>query len=58
VGAVPGEEGLWASVCMNGHGMAWAFRSAEALVEMMTEGKAPEWFPQPFRVERAWESVE
>jgi len=58
VGAVPGEDGLWASVCMNGHGMAWAFRSAEALVEMMTEGKAPEWFPQPFRVERAWETVE
>ncbi|KAK8073485.1 hypothetical protein PG994_004384 [Apiospora phragmitis] len=38
VGAVPGEAGLWASVCMNGHGMAWAFRSAEALVEMMVEG--------------------
>ncbi|KAK8024408.1 hypothetical protein PG993_012474 [Apiospora rasikravindrae] len=39
VGAVPGEAGLWASVCMNGHGMAWAFRSAEALVEMMVEGR-------------------
>lgn len=57
VGAVPGEDGLWASVCMNGHGMAWAFRSAEALVEMMTEGAAPDWFPQPFRVERAWEAI-
>lgn len=56
VGAVPGEEGLWASVCMNGHGMAWAFRSAEALVEMMTEGEAPGWFPEPFRAERAWKS--
>lgn len=56
VGAVPGENGLWASVCMNGHGMAWAFRSAEALVQMMTEGKAPEWFPHPFRAERAWET--
>lgn len=56
VGAVPGEDGLWASVCMNGHGMAWAFRSAEALVEMMTsEGEAPTWFPKPFRAERAWE---
>ncbi|KAI9148163.1 Ferric/cupric reductase transmembrane component B [Paramyrothecium foliicola] len=55
VGGVPGEEGLWASVCMNGHGMAWGFRSAEALVEMMTEGAAPEWFPTAFRAERAWE---
>jgi glycine/D-amino acid oxidase-like deaminating enzyme len=56
VGAVPGEDGLWASVCMNGHGMAWAFRSAEALVEMMVEGKEPEWFPQPFRANRAWKA--
>ena len=55
VGAVPGEDGLWASVCMNGHGMAWAYRSAEALVEMITEGEAPEWFPTAFRAERAWE---
>ena len=58
VGPVPGDDGLFASVCMNGHGMAWAFRSAEALVEMMTEGKEPEWFPQPFRAARAWESSE
>lgn len=56
VGAVPGDDGPWASVCMNGHGMAWAFRSAEALVEMMTEGKEPEWFPQPFRADRAWKT--
>jgi glycine/D-amino acid oxidase-like deaminating enzyme len=54
VGAVPGEDGLYASVCMNGHGMAWAFRSAEALVEMMTEGEAPEWFPQAFSIKRAF----
>lgn len=54
VGAMPNEEGLWASVCMNGHGMAWAYRSAEALVEMMVNGKAPEWFPQAFNVKRAF----
>ncbi|KAI6258227.1 hypothetical protein MCOR19_005400 [Pyricularia oryzae] len=54
VGPVPGEEGLFASVCMNGHGMAWAFRSAEALVEMMEEGKPPVWFPAPFDIKRAW----
>jgi hypothetical protein len=41
---------------MNGHGMAWAFRSAEALVEMMTEGKEPEWFPKPMRASRAWKA--
>jgi len=54
VGAVPGEDGLWAQVCMNGHGMAWAFRSAEALVHMMTAGQAPEWFPTAFNIERAF----
>jgi len=54
VGAVPGEEGLWASVGMNGHGMAMAFRSAEALVEMMTTGEEPDWFPKTFRIARAW----
>ncbi|KAG9258498.1 FAD dependent oxidoreductase [Emericellopsis atlantica] len=55
VGDVPGDDGLWAIVCMNGHGMAWAYRSAEALVDMMTVGEAPEWFPKAFRAQRAWE---
>jgi glycine/D-amino acid oxidase-like deaminating enzyme len=54
VGGLPDEDGLWASVCMNGHGMAWAFRAAEALVQMMTEGEAPRWFPQAFDIKRAW----
>ena len=54
IGEIPGEEGLWASVGMNGHGMAMAFRSAEALVTMMTTGKEPDWFPRSFRMERAW----
>jgi glycine/D-amino acid oxidase-like deaminating enzyme len=54
VGGLPDEDGLWASVCMNGHGMAWAFRAAEALVQMMTEGEAPKWFPQAFDIKRAW----
>lgn len=54
VGEVPGETGLWASVGMNGHGMAMAFRSAEALVTMMTTGKEPDWFPRSFRIGRAW----
>ncbi|OBS19953.1 hypothetical protein FPOA_11677 [Fusarium poae] len=55
VGEVPAEDGLWAIVCMNGHGMAWAYRSAEALVDMMTTGKTPKWFPEQFRAQRAWE---
>ena len=54
VGEMPGEKGLWASVGMNGHGMAMAFRSAEALVTMMTTGKEPDWFPRSFRIGRAW----
>lgn len=55
VGEVPAEDGLWAIVCMNGHGMAWAYRSAEALVDMMMTGKTPKWFPEQFRAQRAWE---
>ena len=54
-GEVPGEDGLWMSVGMNGHGMAMAFRSAEALVTMMTTGKEPDWLPKSFRIGRAWE---
>lgn len=54
VGEMPGSKGLWASVGMNGHGMAMAFRSAEALVHMMISGKEPEWFPRAFRIARAW----
>jgi glycine/D-amino acid oxidase-like deaminating enzyme len=54
VGEVPGEDGLWASVGMNGHGMAMAFRSAEALVAMMATSKEPDWFPKSFRIGRAW----
>lgn len=48
------QKGLWMSVGMNGHGMAMAFRCAEALVEMMTTGEAPGWLPEPFRLERVW----
>ncbi|KAK8049014.1 hypothetical protein PG994_010744 [Apiospora phragmitis] len=48
------QRGLWMSVGMNGHGMGLAFRCAEALVEMMTTGEAPEWLPEPFRLERVW----
>jgi glycine/D-amino acid oxidase-like deaminating enzyme len=55
VGEIPGEKGLWASVGMNGHGMAMAFRSAEALVCMMMGEGEPHWFPKPFRIARAWE---
>ncbi|KAH8195533.1 hypothetical protein TruAng_010293 [Truncatella angustata] len=54
VGEAPGEKGLWMSVGMNGHGMAMAFRSAEALVQMITTGREPEWFPKCFRLARAW----
>ncbi|KAK2606445.1 hypothetical protein QQS21_003138 [Conoideocrella luteorostrata] len=58
VGETPGQKGLWLSVAFNGHGMALTFRCAEALVEMMTTGKAPEWLPRAFRAKRAWEKNE
>jgi glycine/D-amino acid oxidase-like deaminating enzyme len=54
VGKVVGDRGLWASVGMNGHGMAMAFRCAEALVSLMTTGREPDWFPASFRMGRAW----
>jgi glycine/D-amino acid oxidase-like deaminating enzyme len=56
VGSLPGEEGLWASVGMNGHGMAMAFRCAEALVDMIVSGTTPEWLPKAFRIERILET--
>ncbi|KAL8341047.1 hypothetical protein RB601_006916 [Gaeumannomyces tritici] len=58
VGQAPGQPGLWMSVGMNGHGMALAFRCAEALVHMLTEGggEPPEWFPRSMRLARAWEA--
>jgi glycine/D-amino acid oxidase-like deaminating enzyme len=58
VGEIPGEEGIFASVGMNGHGMAMAFRSAEALVVQMTTGKRPDWLPKQFYIERAWKHKE
>jgi hypothetical protein len=38
--------------------VAMALRSAEALVEIMTTGKEPDWFPKSFRLERAWKQEE
>ncbi|KAI6355377.1 hypothetical protein MCOR25_008218 [Pyricularia grisea] len=58
VGAAPGEPGLWMTIGMNGHGMAMAFRCAEALVQTMLGdegGEMPDWFPKCMRLERAWE---
>lgn len=54
VGEAPDQKGLWMSVGMNGHGMAMAFRSADALVHMITVGEEPSWFPRSFRLARAW----
>ncbi|MCJ1294910.1 hypothetical protein MMC34_006469 [Xylographa carneopallida] len=54
VGEAPGEEGLWMVVGMNGHGMAMAFRCAEALVKMMAGEGEPEWFPRAFRLARVF----
>ncbi|KAK0751427.1 FAD dependent oxidoreductase [Schizothecium vesticola] len=53
VGEVPGKKGLWIAASFQGHGMVLAWKSAEALVEMM-EGRDGEkleaWFPSVFRV--------
>lgn len=55
VGEAPEDQGLWMSVGMNGHGMAMAFRSAEALVDMMTGAGEPEWLPTAFKLERVFQ---
>lgn len=57
VGEVPDEKGLWMSVGMNGHGMAMAYRSAEALVHMIMTGEEPDWLPKNFRLARAWSKL-
>ncbi|KAL6921028.1 hypothetical protein ACHAPO_006254 [Fusarium lateritium] len=53
VGEAPGKPGLWVSVGMNGHGMAFAYKCAEALVCSMDS--EPEWLPKSFRLARAFE---
>ncbi|KAL3420607.1 FAD dependent oxidoreductase [Phlyctema vagabunda] len=50
VGAVPGEEGLWMSASFQGHGMVLCFRSALALVQLMSGEDVRGWFPDAFRV--------
>lgn len=54
VGEAPGQKGLWVCVGFNGHGMALTFKSAEALVLLMT-GKTKEvdeWLPKNYRIDR------
>ncbi|OBS28258.1 hypothetical protein FPOA_02199 [Fusarium poae] len=53
VGEAPGQPGLWVSVGMNGHGMAFAYKCAEALVCMMDS--EPDWLPNSFRLARVFE---
>ncbi|KAM0468248.1 hypothetical protein ACHAP7_011077 [Fusarium lateritium] len=55
VGEAPGQPGLWLSVGMNGHGMAFAYKCAEALVQMI-EGSEPHWLPKAFRLDRVFHS--
>ncbi|RGP71286.1 FAD dependent oxidoreductase superfamily [Fusarium sporotrichioides] len=55
VGEAPGQPGLWVSVGMNGHGMAFAYKCAEALVCMMDS--EPDWLPKSFRLARAFEKT-
>ncbi|KAJ2971325.1 hypothetical protein NUW58_g9447 [Xylaria curta] len=53
VGEMPGGKDLWVSASFQGHGMAFCWMSARALVEMM-EGRDDEelrrWFPGVFRI--------
>ncbi|OBT61697.1 hypothetical protein VE03_09409 [Pseudogymnoascus sp. 23342-1-I1] len=56
VGEAPGQEGLWICAGFNGHGMGLAFRSAEALVGLVTgrEKEVDEWLPKCYRLSRVF----
>lgn len=45
-------KGFWVCAGFNGGGMAATFQAAQAVVDMMTTGKEPSWFPQAFRLSR------
>jgi glycine/D-amino acid oxidase-like deaminating enzyme len=51
VGEVPGMDGVWVCAGFNGHGMVLCLKSAEALVERISGGVWPEWWPGSFGVE-------
>ncbi|KAJ4393056.1 hypothetical protein N0V93_002263 [Gnomoniopsis smithogilvyi] len=58
VGEVPGQKGLWASCCFQGHGMVFCWMCAKGLVQMMRAQNAgadsssdlDEWFPEVFKI--------
>ncbi|KAK5691050.1 hypothetical protein LTR97_011702 [Elasticomyces elasticus] len=57
IGAMPDMPGLWISAALNGHGMVWCLKAAEALVEMMTgdavaQKELDEWFPRSARMSK------
>ncbi|MCJ1396159.1 hypothetical protein MMC18_009048 [Xylographa bjoerkii] len=55
VGEAEGQKGLWVCAGFNGHGMALAYRCAEALVGMVTgedEEARGKWFPEVYRLGR------
>ncbi|MCJ1381746.1 hypothetical protein MMC17_004857 [Xylographa soralifera] len=55
VGEARGERGLWVCAGFNGHGMALAYRCAEAVVGMVRgegERERGEWFPEVYRLGR------
>lgn len=46
VGPIDGMEGVWISASFNGAGMVFCLKCAEAVVDMIVDGKAKEWFPE------------
>lgn len=52
VGAAQGMEGVWICASFNGHGMVLCLKCGEALVDMMINGEAQDWFPGPMKMEQ------
>ncbi|KAI4724266.1 FAD dependent oxidoreductase [Aureobasidium sp. EXF-10728] len=46
VGAMPEMPGVFICASFNGHGIVMCLKSAEALVDMMEDGRDVEWFPK------------
>lgn len=51
VGRVEGMNGVWICASFNGHGMVMCLKCAEAVVDMIVDGKVKEWFPKALQMD-------
>lgn len=51
VGPVQGKKGVWISASFNGSGMVLCLKCAEAVVDMILDGRTSDWFPKALQVD-------